>query len=111
MTTGQIMFYGGMVLLGVTILLAIVFLIKKPKYTPEAVGIDGSDPEGTQRLRNGYPTDPLTGGRTSGAPSGGNGPGRAPDGTELLPEETEALSEETEMLTDETGKLTEEIMR
>lgn len=35
MTTGQMMFYAGTGLLGVTVLLAIVFAIKKPKYQPQ----------------------------------------------------------------------------
>ena len=34
MTTGQLLFYGGAALLAMTVLLAIIFIIKKPKYTP-----------------------------------------------------------------------------
>ena len=36
MTFGQILFYSGIGLLGLTIILTIVFIIKKPKYTPES---------------------------------------------------------------------------
>lgn len=60
MTTGQILFYGGAALLGLTVLLAIIFIIKKPKYTPESAVYAGTDPGRTQSLRNGYPTDRMT---------------------------------------------------
>lgn len=59
MSTGEMIFYCGLGLLGATVLLAIVFWIAKPKYTPENVTYEGGS-QGTQRLRNGYPTDPLT---------------------------------------------------
>ena len=35
MTTGQLLFWSGAALLALTGLLAIIFAIKKPKYTPE----------------------------------------------------------------------------
>lgn len=60
MTTGQLLFYGGAALLGLTIILAIIFLIKRPKYTPESAAYDVSYPERTQSLRNGYPTERVT---------------------------------------------------
>ena len=60
MTTGQLLFYGGAALLAVTVLLAIIFIIKKPKYTPESAAYTGADPGRTQSLRNGYPTDRMT---------------------------------------------------
>lgn len=65
MTIGQLLFYGGAALLGLTVLLAIIFIVKKPKYTPESAASAGTDPGRTQNLRNGYPTDRMTG---SGAP-------------------------------------------
>ena len=60
MTTGQLLFYGGAALLGLTVLLAIIFIIKKPKYTPESAAYAGADSGRTQSLRNGYPTDRMT---------------------------------------------------
>lgn len=60
MTTGQLLFYGGAALLGLTVLLAIIFIIKKPKYTPETATYAGTDPGKTQKLINGYPTDRMT---------------------------------------------------
>ena len=59
MTIGQLLFYGGAALLGLTVLLAVIFSIKKPKYTPESAAYAGTDPGRTNRLRNGYPTDRL----------------------------------------------------
>ena len=57
MTTGQILFYSGAALLGLTLILLIIFLIKKPKYEPETAAYDGAvGPNGTQNFRNGYPT-------------------------------------------------------
>lgn len=75
MTTGQLLFWSGAALLALTGLLAIIFAIKKPKYTPEeAVTAIGAAP--TKRLRRGQtvPTSPVT---------------QRPAGTVLLtPEET-----------------------
>lgn len=58
MTLGQLLFWGGAGLLGLTVILAVVFLIKKPKYVPSKAAYESSGE--TQRLRNGYPTDRLT---------------------------------------------------
>ena len=60
MTTGSIVFYSGVGLFAVTILLAIVFLIRKPQYNPQKAVYDGRGGRKTQSLRSGYPTDPLT---------------------------------------------------
>lgn len=60
MTTGQLLFYGGVALLGLTVLLAIIFIVKKPKYTPESAAYTEADPGRTQSLLNGYPTDRMT---------------------------------------------------
>ncbi len=80
MTPGELLFYGGAALLGLTVILAIVFLIAKPKYKPELGTYDGGDPGRTQRLLNGYPTDRITIRREPARP---HTPGD--------PEETEAL--------------------
>lgn len=75
MTTGQLLFWSSAALLALTGLLAIIFAIKKPKYTPEeAVTAIGAAP--TKRLRRGQtvPASPVT---------------QRPAGTVLLtPEET-----------------------
>ena len=60
MTTGEIIFYAGAALLVLTIILAVVFAVKKPQYKPENAAYIGADAGSTQRLRNGYPTDRLT---------------------------------------------------
>lgn len=121
MTTGQLMFYAGIGLFGLTVILAIVFMIKKPKYRPEnAVGGDGQ----TVPLRNGYPTEPVTarydvtkgaadngGGETELLPSGAGtvlltGEVNSPaDETQLLSPETELLPPETQLLSEETAVL------
>ena len=57
MTTGQLLFYSGAGLFILTILLAIVFVVKRPVYTPEnAVNLEGK----TESPRNGYLTEQLT---------------------------------------------------
>lgn len=77
MTTGQLLFYGGVALLGLTVILAIIFFI--------------ADPGRTQRLRNGYPTDRVTVRRDS--------PRHAPPDEDL--EDTELLSGvSTELMTE-----------
>lgn len=58
MTQGQIIFLSGFVLLIITVALAIIFSIKKPRYWPDQ--FDMTDNETTPRFRNGYPTDRLT---------------------------------------------------
>lgn len=89
MTTGQLLFYGGAALLGLTVLLAIIFLIVKPKYTPESAAYAGPDPGRTGSLRSGYPTDRMTGSVATGQPAV----------TDVI-----GQSQETELL---TGTLTE----
>lgn len=101
MTTGQLVFYSGVGLLALTILLAVVFAVKKPRYDPEAAGL-GPGSGNTRKLRSGYPTDPLTIRREGGAASAA--------GTEHLPEDpaqpgTVRLVEEAE---DGTAVLPEE---
>lgn len=90
MTTGQILFYGGTALLALTVVLAIIFIIVKPKYKPEGGTYDGAGPDITQKLLNGYPTDRMTIRRESPRHS-------APD------------SEETELLFGDRTEETEQI--
>jgi len=60
MTTGQLVFCSGLILLGLTIITTIIFIVKKPQYHPENAAYSGADGKSTQKLRNGYPTDRLT---------------------------------------------------
>ena len=99
MTTGELIFTCGLGLLGLTVLLAILFLVKKPRYTPENAIYSDRVTSETQRLRNGYPTDPLTVRRTS---SRKTAPVKETESTATLP-----LSQETECLEDETVLLQE----
>lgn len=59
MTAGQLMFYAGIALLVLTVLLAVIFLVKKPMYDPERAAYSPGTSQ-TQKLRNGYPTARLT---------------------------------------------------
>ena len=81
MTMGQLMFVGGAVLLVLAIVLAIIFARKRPQYEPEGVMREIKQ-GGTQRLRNGYPTEEGTMEETEALTG---------TGTEVLPEETECL--------------------
>lgn len=100
MSTGQLVFYGGAALLAVTILLAVVFLIRKPVYTPEKAVYDGAAQNRTQPFRSGYPTDPLTVRRDT--------PEKKAEETLPLAEETVPLTQETPPLRDETVPLAAE---
>lgn len=60
MSTGQLVFYSGVFLLAFTIILGIVFWLKKPQYTPENAAYEGGTDKNTRKLRSGYPTDRLT---------------------------------------------------
>ncbi len=60
MTTGQLIFYSGLALLCLTVLTAIVFIVKRPKYRPENAVYESAEAGQTQRLRNGYPTERQT---------------------------------------------------
>lgn len=59
MTNGQLIFYMGIALLIVTVILVVIFALKKPKYVPESAAYIGGNAN-TQKLRNGYPTNRLT---------------------------------------------------
>lgn len=95
MTTGQLVFYAGIGLLGATVLLAVIFLIVRPKYKPENAVYTGGRTDGsTQRLRNGYPTERVTVRR--------DGPAKAENGLSgPQTEKTEILNEETDVLSDD----------
>ena len=77
MTRGEIVFYAGVALLAVTVILSIIFIIKKPRFIPEAYH---GGPDETVRLRNAYPTDRLTKGYPHSQDIGNS------EGTEHLPE-------------------------
>ncbi len=112
MTTGQLVFYSGLVLLGLTIITAIIFVGKKPRYTPENAAYSETDGKNTQRLRNGYPTDRLTIRREQPVSSVETMPIleetvllKSEQGTEKLPQQqssgTVPLASETEILPQE----------
>lgn len=60
MSTGQLLFYGGVGLMAFTVLLAALFWIKKPQYMPSSTVYDDARARGTQKLRSAYPTAELT---------------------------------------------------
>ncbi len=88
LTTGEILFYSGAGLLGLTVLLTIIFIIVKPKYEPENGAYDSGDPGRTQRLRSGYTTDQINTGRPAPRPQV---PAASMEETELLPRDSTAL--------------------
>ena len=72
MTTGTLLFYGGFALLALTIILAVIFAVRPPKYKPESAAVTAPGRLQTQPLRNGYPTVNPTGqqrGPTASMPS------------------------------------------
>lgn len=99
MTTGELIFTCGLGLLGLTVLLAILFLVKKPQYAPEKAVYAERISNETQKLRNGYPTDPLTVRRTSSRKAA---PAKETADTATLP-----LPQETALLEDQTAPLPE----
>ena len=122
MTTGTFMFFSGVGLLFVTIILGVVFWVKKPQYRPEnAVDVRNGDGN-TLKLRSGYPTDPLTVRRETAKPVASETAVLHEEmeqlsavyteplpGTEVLPgterltdQQTETLAAGTERLLDET---------
>ncbi len=114
MTTGQLVFYSGLVLLGLTIITAIIFVVNKPKYTPENAVYSEADGKRTQKLRSGYPTDRLTARREQPVSSTeaepifkGTIPLESEQGTAVLPAEqsggTVPLTPGTERLPQEQG--------
>ena len=116
MTTGKALFILGIVLMILTIILAILFLMKKPKYIPEnaAVTVPG-DPR-TKSLKNGYPTNQLTIRREPAPPVTEPIPSPpvsetvlldAAGETVLLDESTESPGQQTVPLDNATAKLPE----
>ncbi len=95
MTAGEAMFYGGLALLAVTAILAVVFAVKKPQYRPGQVA--PGDGGATVPLRSGYPTNTLTIRRdvpeTGEAAPVASGSAETPEATELIGEKTLLLTE------------------
>ncbi len=60
MSLGQWLFFGGLALFAVTLIMGIFFLIFRPKYRPENAAVLAPGERQTTRLRNGYPTDGMT---------------------------------------------------
>ena len=109
MTTGHLLFYSGIALFAFTVILAVIFALKKPKYDPTSTASTGGD-GGTQKLRSGYPTDRLTIRREpvipgtvllDQSPAASIRPAteRLAQETEVLPA-TEPLTQQTELLPD-----------
>lgn len=93
MTTGQMVFYSGVGLLVLTIIVALVFLIRRPKYIPEKAVYGEAASNVTQRLRNSYPTERVTIRRET-VPAD-----RETQATELIgSEETELLSQTEKLI-------------
>lgn len=81
MTQGQLLFYSGVALLVLTVLLAVLFVIKRPKYNP---GSTDAQPDGGRR---------STGEGTAAHSAASAGP----EATEVLQgETTELLREDRE---------------
>lgn len=99
MTMGELIFACGLGLLGLTAFLAVLFLVKKPRYIPEEAVYAEQVSSETKRLRNGYPTDPLTVRRTASRKAA---PAKETADTATLP-----LPQETALLEDQTVLLQE----
>lgn len=99
MTTGTMIFFSGVGLLILTIILAIIFALKKPQYIPESAVYDGTVDGSTQKFRNGYPTDRMTI-RREKPQAGDSGTLELGEETELLPEEDAGAIPDTEILPD-----------
>lgn len=93
MTTGQLVFFSGVGLLGLTVILAIIFAIKKPAYHPEA-GIASAETGATGKLTNAYSTEKMTIRRDK----------PQTQGTELLDEKTELLTGDGTLLLDDAER-------
>lgn len=48
MTRGQMLFYGGALLLVLTVILAIIFAVKRPKYVPDLQAQGEPEPDAVQ---------------------------------------------------------------
>ena len=90
-------YYSGFGLLAFTILLLIIFIVRKPTYKPENADYIESG-SGTQKLRNGYSTDRMT--KRVGQKS-------VSESTELL-NDTQLLSEDLNKTADMTQPLIED---
>lgn len=103
MTTGHLVFYGGLALLGLTILAAIIFLVKKPIYHPEDPIYETTGAGSTQHLRNGFPTEKETIRRGSSKRTESMETEAFDDEADLSVQETEAFDDEAGLLSHELG--------
>ena len=103
MFTGQLAFYSGVALLFFTIILGIIFWVKKPQYIPENATYDGGTDRNTRKLRSGYPTDRLTVQKEE-KQAVARGAAVIQEGTERLEEDRCRLFYDTEMLPDDGRK-------
>lgn len=78
------MFFGGVALLAVTVVLAIVFMIWKPVYRPESAAVQVPGDQYAQQMTGSYPVPPVTARQ--------EGPARQ------VPIQTDQVREETEYL-------------
>ena len=60
MTTGELVFFSGVGLLLFTLVLTVIFAIKRPRYMPEELSHEQNPPGNTQKLRSGFPTEAVT---------------------------------------------------
>ena len=104
MTTGQLVFDSGAGLLVLTVLLAVFFAVKKPKYIPENAAHTPVGPQQTEPLRNGYPTDPVTRRRTGASAAAAPTEVQTAAATELMMDEQAGNAGATELLPDEPPK-------
>ena len=102
MTIGQLVFYGGLALLGLTIIVAIVFLVKKLAYQPENPIYERTAAGRTQPLRNGYPAEKES-------IRHGGSKRTEPMQTAAVDNETGTAARETEAFVDETDVLSQEL--
>ena len=106
MTKGQLIFFSGVALLVLTIILAIIFIIRKPKYIPGNAIYSEID-KSTQKLRNGYPTDRLTVRRESARSINPDTAVLSGETSKLAAEQTEKLMGTAVLPGSETEKLQE----
>lgn len=90
-TMGQLVFYSGVGLLILTIILVCFFWAKKPQYIPGTAAYDGMGDSKTRKIRSGYPTERLS---------------VRKEEKRVVTPETVVIQGETERLNDERPKLT-----
>ena len=88
MSTGQIVFYAGIGLLCITLILLVVFLIKKPQYHPENVIYSEAEDKSKPHFRSHYISERM--------PARGSEP-YGVKGTEII-EHGNQMDDKTELL-------------